>query len=196
MNVSVMITTRNRIGELRRTWRALQQLNPPPLEALITTDGCTEEVVAAVKAELPTARVFVNGALVGEHEGGHTAWRVDVTKALGPGGLVAVEIDNRPGLATIPGWAMRLERSGSVWYDWWHYGGIVRDVALVAQRKYGVLPPSCAPRARPASGRAGPRRGDGAGQHCTALSSAAGDSSRGRPSAGPGSRAPRRPPAT
>ncbi len=60
MNLSVMITTRNRIGELRRTWHALQQLNPPPLEVLITTDGCTEDVVAAVKEELPKARVFVN----------------------------------------------------------------------------------------------------------------------------------------
>jgi len=79
------------------------------------------------------ARVFVNGTLVGEHEGGHTAWLADATKALGAGGLVAVEIDNRPGLATIPGWAMKLEGTGNVWYDWWHYGGIVRDVALVAQ---------------------------------------------------------------
>jgi GT2 family glycosyltransferase len=60
MSLSVMITTRNRIGELRRTWRALQQLNPPPLEVLITTDGCAEDVVAAVKAELSEARLFVN----------------------------------------------------------------------------------------------------------------------------------------
>jgi GT2 family glycosyltransferase len=58
--VSVMITTRNRIEELRRTWRALQQLDPPPLEVLITTDGCTEEMVAAMKAELPDARLYVN----------------------------------------------------------------------------------------------------------------------------------------
>jgi beta-galactosidase/beta-glucuronidase len=81
------------------------------------------------------ARVFVNGAPAGEHEGGHTAWFVDVTRTLGAGGLVAVEIDNRPGLATIPGWAMRLKTSGSLWYDWWHYGGLVRDVALVAQER-------------------------------------------------------------
>jgi GT2 family glycosyltransferase len=60
MSLSVMITTKNRIAELRRTWRALQQLDPPPLEVLITTDGCTEEIVAAVKAELPEARLFVN----------------------------------------------------------------------------------------------------------------------------------------
>ncbi len=81
------------------------------------------------------ARVFVNGAAVGSHEGGHTAWFVDVTKTLGSGGRIAVLIDNRPGLATIPGWAMRLKDSGSVWYDWWPYGGIVRGVALVAQER-------------------------------------------------------------
>ncbi len=80
-------------------------------------------------------RVFVNGALVGEHEGGHTAWFADVTRTLGASGLVAVEVDNRPGLATIPGWAMKLSGSGSVWYDWWHYGGLVRDVALVAHER-------------------------------------------------------------
>jgi GT2 family glycosyltransferase len=60
MTLSVMITTKGRIEELRRTYRVLQQLNPPPLEVLITMDGCTEEVVAAVRAELPTERLFVN----------------------------------------------------------------------------------------------------------------------------------------
>jgi beta-galactosidase/beta-glucuronidase len=84
------------------------------------------------------ARVWVNGVPVGEHEGGYTAWWVDVTKPLGEGGLVAVEVDNRPGLDTIPGWAMRLVGSGSVWYDWWHYGGLVRDVFLVVQEKAAI----------------------------------------------------------
>jgi GT2 family glycosyltransferase len=60
MSLSVMITTKNRIAELRRTWCALQQLDPPPLEVLITMDGCTEDVVGAVKADLPEARLFVN----------------------------------------------------------------------------------------------------------------------------------------
>ncbi len=81
------------------------------------------------------ARVFVNGGLVGAHEGGHTAWFADITRALGAGGRIAVLIDNRPGMATIPGWAMRLRGGGNVWYDWWHYGGIVRDVSLVAQER-------------------------------------------------------------
>jgi GT2 family glycosyltransferase len=65
MTLSVMITTKNRIEELRRTWRVLQQLNPPPLEVLITTDGCTENVVEAVKTELAEARVFVNQVAFG-----------------------------------------------------------------------------------------------------------------------------------
>jgi GT2 family glycosyltransferase len=60
MTLSVMIPTRNRVGELRRTWRALEQLNPPPLEVLITTDGCTEDVVKAIREEFPKARLFVN----------------------------------------------------------------------------------------------------------------------------------------
>jgi beta-glucuronidase len=98
------------------------------------------------------ARVFVNGALVGEHEGGHTAWFLEVTRAMGAGGLVAVEIDNRPGLATIPGWAMKLKDGGNVWYDWWHYGGIVRDVTLVAQERVAIRRQELRPRL--ASGRA------------------------------------------
>jgi len=68
MSLSVMITTRNRLSDLRRTWRALQQLNPAPLEVLITMDGCTKEVVAAVKAELPDARLFVNRISLGSVE--------------------------------------------------------------------------------------------------------------------------------
>lgn len=60
MTLSVMITTRNRIVDLRRTCRALQELSPPPLEVLITMDGCTAGVVEAVKGELPEARLFVN----------------------------------------------------------------------------------------------------------------------------------------
>ena len=60
MTVSVMITTRGRIDDLRRTCRVLQELSPRPLELLLTMDGCTSDVVEAVKAELPEARLFVN----------------------------------------------------------------------------------------------------------------------------------------
>ena len=60
MTVSVMITTRGRIDDLRRTCCVLQELSPPPVEVLVTMDGCTADVVEAVKAELPDARLFVN----------------------------------------------------------------------------------------------------------------------------------------
>ena len=60
MTVSVMITTRGRLDDLRRTCRVLQELSLRPLEVLVTMDGCTTDVVEAVKAELPEARLFVN----------------------------------------------------------------------------------------------------------------------------------------
>ncbi len=77
------------------------------------------------------AQVWVNGTLVGRHEGGHTAFDIDVSKVLKPGAnRIVVSADDRPGFATIPGYAMRLAGSGNVWYDWWHSGGITRDVSL------------------------------------------------------------------
>ena len=56
-----MITTKNRVKDLMRTWQVLQQLSPAPREILITADGCTDETVAMVKAEMPIAKMIVNG---------------------------------------------------------------------------------------------------------------------------------------
>jgi GT2 family glycosyltransferase len=60
MTVSVMITTKGRLLDLRRTCHVLQKLSPPPVEVLITFDGCTADAVQAVKADFPLARLFVN----------------------------------------------------------------------------------------------------------------------------------------
>jgi beta-glucuronidase len=77
------------------------------------------------------SRVWLNGIAVGGHEGGHTAYDVDLTAAIRPGrNFLAVEIDNRPTTSSIPGLAMKLGGSNNIWYDWWHYGGIVREVYL------------------------------------------------------------------
>ena len=65
MTVSVMITTKGRLVDLRVTLRALRQLYPVLLEALITLDGCKEEMAGAVKAALPAARLFVNQTALG-----------------------------------------------------------------------------------------------------------------------------------
>ena len=77
------------------------------------------------------SRVWVNGAEAGKHEGGHTEYFFDITQLLRPGqNTVAVELDNRPTETSIPGLALKLKPGGNIWYDWWHYGGIVRDVWL------------------------------------------------------------------
>ena len=77
-----------------------------------------------------SARIWLNGAEVGGHEGGYTAYSLDITPFLRDTNYLAVEIDNRISEATIPGFAMRGSGTTKMWYDWWDYGGIVRDVWL------------------------------------------------------------------
>jgi beta-glucuronidase len=74
------------------------------------------------------SRVWLNGVEIGTHEGGYTAYSFDITPQLRPTNYLAVELDNQIGPATIPGLAMR--GASDAWYDWWDYGGIVRDVWL------------------------------------------------------------------
>jgi GT2 family glycosyltransferase len=57
MTISVMITTRNRALDLRRTCWVLRKLNPAPLEILITADGCTDETNQMLKAEILKAEI-------------------------------------------------------------------------------------------------------------------------------------------
>ncbi len=77
-----------------------------------------------------SSRVWLNGVEVGGHEGGYTAYSLDITSHLLPVNYLAVEIDNRLTEQTIPGYAMRQKDPHDAWYDWWDYGGIVRDVWL------------------------------------------------------------------
>ena len=60
MSVSVMLTTKNRAADLRRTCRVLRQLRPAPLEVLITVDGCTDNTIEVVKEESPDGTIIVN----------------------------------------------------------------------------------------------------------------------------------------
>lgn len=77
-----------------------------------------------------SARVWLNGIELGKHEGGYTAYSFDITHQLRADNYLAVEVDNRIDAATIPGLAQRGDPDS--WYDWWDYGGIVRDVWLTA----------------------------------------------------------------
>ena len=74
------------------------------------------------------ARVWLNGVELGSHEGGFTEYSFEVSSQLRDDNLLVVRIDNRPGAETIPGYGAR--GTPEAWYDWWAYGGIVRDVWL------------------------------------------------------------------
>jgi hypothetical protein len=74
------------------------------------------------------SQVWLNGVEIGRHEGGFTAYSFDITSQLRDHNYLAVRIDNRPGSETIPGYGMR--GTPQSWYDWWTYGGIVRNVWL------------------------------------------------------------------
>jgi GT2 family glycosyltransferase len=60
MNTSIMITTRNRLSDLQRTLAVLTQLDPAPLEILVTADGCTDGTAEFVREKYPLAKLIVN----------------------------------------------------------------------------------------------------------------------------------------
>ena len=67
-------------------------------------------------------RVYLNGTLIGSHEGGFTPFQFNVTNVVKEGGnFLAVEVDNTRTADAIP----------ALSFDWWNYGGITRDVLLV-----------------------------------------------------------------
>jgi beta-galactosidase/beta-glucuronidase len=75
------------------------------------------------------SRVWLNGAFLGEHEGGYSEYFFDLTNHLQDMNLLVVEINNEPKVDTIPGADLKAAPDGAI-YDWWPYGGIIRDVWL------------------------------------------------------------------
>jgi beta-glucuronidase len=67
-------------------------------------------------------RVYLNGKPLGEHEGGFTPFNFEVSDALKEGeNFLVVEVNN----------ARRVDAVPALNTDWWNYGGLTRDVALV-----------------------------------------------------------------
>ena len=67
-------------------------------------------------------RVYLNGTLIGSHEGGFTPFQFNVTDLIIEGeNFLAVEVNNTRTVDAIP----------ALSFDWWNYGGITRDVMLV-----------------------------------------------------------------
>ena len=91
------------------------------------------------------AQIWLNGEYLGKHEGGYTPFEFDVSEIAQPGGenVLAVRVDNLRATDRIPA----TLRKGGWSFDWWNWGGIVRDVSLeitsrayVAQQKVIALP--------------------------------------------------------
>jgi beta-glucuronidase len=76
-------------------------------------------------------KVWLNGTLLGEHEGGYTAFDLDAGHALRPGAenVLAILVDNSWSTETVPG-ARGGERLSDQTYPWWNYGGLKKPVYL------------------------------------------------------------------
>jgi beta-glucuronidase len=67
-------------------------------------------------------RVYLNGKPVGEHEGGFTPFNFEVTGKLNDGdNFLVAEVNN----------ARRADALPALNTDWWNYGGLTREVALI-----------------------------------------------------------------
>ena len=65
---------------------------------------------------------WLNGTAIGAHEGGFTPFQFEVTSALREGAnSLVLKVDNQRRREAVPTRAT----------DWWNYGGLTRDVALV-----------------------------------------------------------------
>jgi beta-glucuronidase len=88
------------------------------------------------------ASVYLNGALVAEHEGGHTPFAVDVSAVLRPGArnLLAVRVYRRPWYQQgVTGAAINCSTElPHKPVDYWPYAGITRGVFLEATAQVTV----------------------------------------------------------
>lgn len=67
-----------------------------------------------------SAQVFMNGKLLGSHDGGYSTWRVELTEHLQWENLLTVAVDNSPNDHVYPQMA-----------DFTFYGGLYRNVNLI-----------------------------------------------------------------
>ena len=74
-------------------------------------DGLGKHLELHFGATFYKSRVWLNGVELGAHEGGYTEYWFDVTPYTKNTNFVSVELNNQPGVSTIPGWAMKLHLS-------------------------------------------------------------------------------------
>ena len=85
------------------------------------TPAAGERVLLELGAAAQRARVWLNGELVREHEGGFTGFGCELTGRLRVGSNdLVIQVDNTRRRDSIP----------TVNTDWWNFGGLTRDVSL------------------------------------------------------------------
>lgn len=60
MRIGVMITSRNRCSDLRRTIGFVNNLRPAPSEVLVTADGCSDDTARMLQEEFPDVILTIN----------------------------------------------------------------------------------------------------------------------------------------
>jgi len=78
-------------------------------------------------------KVWLNGKVVGVHEGGYTPFELDVTTALKEKNVLSVMVDNSWDKTTIPGARAvdsNYNAAAAQVYPWINYGGITKPVEL------------------------------------------------------------------
>lgn len=81
-----------------------------------------ERILLRIGAANYEARVFLNGTFVGSHRGGSTPFFFDISQAVRDGAnRLLVQVDNR----------RRHDRIPMHHTDWFNYGGVYREMALV-----------------------------------------------------------------
>ena len=82
-----------------------------------------EKLFLEIRGANSSADVYVGGRHLAHHDGGYSAWRVDVTDSVSRTGdtLIVVMVDNAPNDTVYPQMA-----------DFTFYGGLYRDVNLIA----------------------------------------------------------------
>ncbi|HEU4554596.1 MAG TPA: glycoside hydrolase family 2 TIM barrel-domain containing protein [Chitinophaga sp.] len=82
------------------------------------------------------SKIWLNGTLVGTHEGGYTPFEFDITALLKTRNTLAVEVNNSWDTTTIPGAKTNVPYSSAAQrqvYPWINYGGITRPVHLITR---------------------------------------------------------------
>ncbi len=83
-----------------------------------------DEYYLEIRGANSSADAYVNGKLLAHHDGGYSTWRVNFTDVLAAENEIIIVVDNSPNETVYPQFA-----------DFTFYGGLYRDVNLIAVNK-------------------------------------------------------------